>query len=635
MRQFYVHSQKGEDLWAGTCPEPLEDGTNGPFRSINGALETIQKLNHQGRLDGAVVYLKGGDYELKDPLILRERHSANITFEPYPGETVAFSGAVKLKDFTVTTVNGKTAWKIHIPQVKAGMWQPRALYVNGQARKRSRFPKNGTLRITGTPGGLEARDLFDHTRVFDINPDDVKEIKTLVGSEIIVVHYWVDEHIPVTAYENGKVYSDRDSIFNLRDDFTDRFARFWIENVFEALSEDGEWYLNRTAGDLYYLPLEGESPENTLVELPVLSRLLVMDNVEGIGFRNITFKCTNWDYAPPAPDNSAHEHYGSRLFAASPQAAVFSDSALCLYGAKNVVFDHCEIRDIGNNALLIGPGSSHCRVVNSHIHDCGMTGVRIEGDDAYTKNGKVTAYNAVTGCKIHDCTQVFFSAIGIFIKDSFGNCLKGNEIYNLEYTGISCGWVWGYNESTTHHNIIEDNHIHHLGTGLMSDMGGIYLLGPQPGTELRGNLIHDVKKANYGGWGIYLDEGSSYVVVEKNKVYNTTCEAYFQHYGMENIIRDNDFSSASGEGVIGLGRIKNGCVAFNLIRNTLKAEKGTPVFHIGHIARAKAGFFVSEANGISYDRETPFFSARDGKETCGVEEWQSWGFDTTSNITAN
>jgi hypothetical protein len=227
---------------------------------------------------------------------------------------------------------------------------------------------------------------------------------------------------------------------------------------------------------------------------------------------------------------------------------------------------------------------------------------------------------------------VFFSAIGIFIKDSFGNCVKGNEIYNLEYTGISCGWVWGYNESTTHHNIIEDNHIHHLGSGLMSDMGGIYLLGPQPGTELRGNHIHDVKKANYGGWGIYLDEGSSYVVVEKNKVYNTTCEAFFQHYGMENIIRDNDFASASGEGVIGLGRIKNGCAAFNLIRNTLKAEKGTPVFHIGHIARAKTGLFVSEANDISCDGETPFYSARDGKGTCGADEWRSWGFDRTSRI---
>jgi hypothetical protein len=634
MRQFYIHPQKGEDLWAGTCPEPLEDGTNGPFRSIHGALETIQKLNHQGSLDEAVVYLKGGDYELKDPLILRERHSANITFEPYPGETAALSGGVKLKGFAVTGVNGKTAWKLHIPQIKAGMWQPRALYVNGRTCKRSRFPKTGTLRITGTPGGLESRDLFDHTRVFDINPDDVKEIKNLAGSEIIVVHYWVDEHLPVAAYENGTVYSDRDSIFNLRDDFTDRFARFWIENVFEALSEPGEWYLDRKAGDLFYIPMEGETPENTLVELPVQSKLLIMENAEGIGFRNITFKCTNWDYAPPAPDNSAHEYYGSRLFAASPQAAVFSESALCLYNAKNVVFDHCEIRNIGNNALLIGPGSTHCRIVNSHIHDCGMTGVRIEGDDAYMKDGKLTARNAVLGCSIHDCTQVFFSAIGIFIKDSSGNCVRGNEIYNLEYTGISCGWVWGYNESATHHNIIEDNHIHHLGSGLMSDMGGIYLLGPQPGTELRGNLIHDVKKANYGGWGIYLDEGSSYVVVEKNKVYNTTCEAFFQHYGMESIIRDNEFSSASGEGVIGLGRIKNGCTAFNLIRNTLRAEKGTPVFHIGHIARAKAGFFISEANDISYDRETPFYAARDGKETCGIEEWRSWGFDTASRIAA-
>jgi parallel beta-helix repeat protein len=495
------------------------------------------------------------------------------------------------------------------------------------------FPKPEPCVLQVRPAALSPGTFFDHTRVFNINPDDVKEIKNLAGSEIIVVHYWVDEHLPVTAYENGKVYSDRDSIFNLRDDGADRFARFWIENVFEALSEPGEWYLDREVGDLFYIPMEGETPENTLVELPIQSKLLIMENLEGIGFRNITFKCTNWDYVPPAPENSAHEYYGSRLFAASPQAAVFSESALCLYGAKNVVFDRCEIRNIGNNALLIGPGSTHCRIVNSHIHDCGMTGVRIEGDEAYVKDRKVTEGNAVTGCSIHDCTQVFFSAIGIFIKDSSGNCVKGNEIYNLEYTGISCGWVWGYNESATHHNIIEDNHIHHLGSGLMSDMGGIYLLGPQPGTELRGNHIHDVKKANYGGWGIYLDEGSSYVVVEKNKVYNTTCEAFFQHYGMENILRDNDFSSTSGEGVIGLGRIKNGCVAFNLIHNKLKAEKGTPVFHIGHIARAKTGLFVSEANDISYDKESPFFVARDGKETCDTGEWRSWGFDTMSRIT--
>jgi hypothetical protein len=328
----------------------------------------------------------------------------------------------------------------------------------------------------------------------------------------------------------------------------------------------------------------------------------------------------------------AHDYYDSRLFAASPQAAVFSESALCLYGAKNVVFDTCEIRNIGNNALLIGEGSTHCRITNSHIHDCGMTGVRIEGAEAYDKEGGLTAYNAVIGCSIHDCTQVFFSAVGIFIKDSFGNCIKGNEIYNLEYTGISSGWVWGYNESNTHHNIIEDNHIHHLGTGLMSDMGGVYLLCPQPGTEIRGNHIHDVKKANYGGWGIYLDEGTSYVLVEKNKVYNTTCEAYFQHYGMENMVRDNDFSG-NGEAVIGVQRIKNTCVAINLIRNKITAAKGTPVFRVGQIPKIKAGLFISEANDNNCDKDTDFVLCRDGNTKAGVQDWLSWGLDRSSTIT--
>src|SRR5579875_487287 len=77
-----------------------------------------------------------------------------------------------------------------------------------------------------------------------------------------------------------------------------------------------------------------------------------------------------------------------------------------------------------------------------------------------------------------------------------------NHIHDLFYSGISCGWVWGYAESVSHDNRIEYNHIHDIGQRLLSDMGGIYTLGVQPGTVLRGNLIYNVEKHNYGGWAI-------------------------------------------------------------------------------------------------------------------------------------
>jgi parallel beta-helix repeat protein len=46
-------------------------------------------------------------------------------------------------------------------------------------------------------------------------------------------------------------------------------------------------------------------------------------------------------------------------------------------------------------------------------------------------------------------------------------------------------------------------------------------------------------------WGIYLDEGTSQIVVSNNVVYNTGWASMFQHYGANNTIVNNVFARAS------------------------------------------------------------------------------------------
>jgi hypothetical protein len=300
--------------------------------------------------------------------------------------------------------------------------------------------------------------------------------------------------------------------------------------VFEVLSEPGEWYLDRESGDLYYVPRDGEEPADVTVTAPVARRLLRADGdpesgetVDHVRFEGVAFRHSQWR----RPERTG-------------QAAKHVDAACWLAGVHGWTLADCEISGVGEYGLALRDGSRDVTVARCELADLGAGGIRMRSTrGSNPPDWGVTRDVDVVDCEIHDTGRVFHSGTGIWPLTARNVTIAHNHVHDLFYTGVSVGHNWGFDRDfVTRENTVAHNHIHDIGRGLLSDMGGVYTLGYQPGTVVRDNLIQRVHEQDYGGWGLYPDEGSSEITWERNVVVDVEF-AFHMHYGAANRVRNN------------------------------------------------------------------------------------------------
>lgn len=543
------HFSFATDFFVSPWGNDSNPGTKqAPFSTIEKAQLMVLERMKTTPGENCTVWLHGGEYQIENTILFDSNDfngSGNITFKAMRKQKPVISGGTEITEWRKTDSG---FWVAKLLGKQSDL-APRELFVDGKRATRSRHPNNEYLRVKQAGADRRTHFFFEE--------DDFPIPQDVENTELVLLHDWSASRVPVKEInpaENKLVAVDsigakKPEFFNLN--HWEPHPRYFLENAIEFLDADFEWFFDKKRNEIILKLPENQNANDMKIVIPISTGLLKLVGTKNQPLKNIHFQGIGFENCTWEIPNAGYCGIQACHFDPRPKGEGWKVVPAAVYAewAENCTFSDCTFRNLGGSGLWFSTGCKNCAVTNSTFQDISGNGIMIgEGRDRQvngqawwqTAPEQVALGNRIENCTVTACGAQFYGAVGIWCGLTAETVIKNNEIHDLPYSGISIGWMWSPVPTPCRDNIIDGNHIHHI-LQTLSDGGGIYMLGLQPDSKITNNHIHDVQ-VNAGraeSNGMFLDEGTTDVLIENNLVYNISKSPLRFHKATTNLVKDN------------------------------------------------------------------------------------------------
>lgn len=524
------------ELFVAPDGNDTNDGAQAqPFATLERARDTLRTMRQAGELpaEGATVWLRGGVHAREETFALVEQDSGTeqgpVVYRAFGDEQPRISGGRALSPAAFHPVADPAALERLVPEVRGQVlevdldalgvpipeaWPDRSrmipgaeLFFDGQPMQIARWPNDGWVTIGEViDRGVDPLDLTQGERekgvrggTFVYQEDRPARWRAESGVWLLGFwcHDWSSECLRVASIDaqQHRITLAAPHAYGIGPSSTwnKHPRRYYALNMLEELDAPGEWYLDRDAKRLYFLPptpVKGEKPlEGKEVTLSLLTTPLIsMKNVSHVTIRGLALEMSR--------GTGVQISGGAKNLVAGCTLTNLADTAVTISGGTGHGVLSCDLWNLGRGGISLSggdrktltPGEHYA--VNNHIHHFARLQRTYAGGIHLGGVGNRAAHN-----RIHDTphSAIFYG----------GNehLIELNEIYDVALETSDVGALYTGRDWTSRGNVVRHNFIHDLasmdGVGTM----GVYLDDCDSGDEVVGNVFYKAGRAAFIGGG--------------------------------------------------------------------------------------------------------------------------------------